>query len=284
MKFWACLLTVVIVFPVWGKIELSTPISLSGDGLNKWQTETKTKELYYNSRNETLPVQCRLIKEIPGTLICLSKDQSDIGKYFGRASLYTEGAGKDLVGEIVGKGQLIERGSIVEQVYSQSLGGIDLRGEAMINFFEKADFACTCAPTNSRVCLSYEEREIYESVVLPLSKFGPLVIISAPYDSDKAVAHEILHAQYFNEPTFRQAINSFWREEMTPQDRYLATNILSSFYDGKDEDLIRNEFQAYVLEPFDQPEFESLQVRFRKRLKDYLNAHNIYPIQVNTVL
>ena len=61
------------------------------------------------------------------------------------------------------------------------------------------------------------------------------------------LAHELSHAEYFTNDTYREYCNNFWNEVMTPDDRKGFTNFLRwDYYDITNTDLTINETQAYL--------------------------------------
>jgi hypothetical protein len=79
---------------------------------------------------------------------------------------------------------------------------------------------------------------------------------------DEVVSHEILHAQYFTSPPYREAIDGYWRDLADAQRAAIRAS-LAGIYNAADEELMQNEFQAYVLMSGGE----------RARLKRFVAAH-----------
>jgi hypothetical protein len=96
---------------------------------------------------------------------------------------------------------------------------------------------------------------------------------------DKVISHELLHGQYFTDPAFHAAIDDYWAT-LPESDRADIRDTLGRLYDGADDELMRNELQAYALMSGAQTTiFKMVVPRHRQRLLDLLHARHVEPIQ-----
>lgn len=80
---------------------------------------------------------------------------------------------------------------------------------------------------------------------------GALVGISvesAPGLRSALFVHEAFHGLYFTTPTFRDGVRTAWEGLSEPAREAFRTYLTQFRYDPADESLMRNEFQAYVLQ------------------------------------
>jgi hypothetical protein len=95
--------------------------------------------------------------------------------------------------------------------------------------------------------------------------------------------HEILHAQYFNDVNFRNTVDKFWNE-LSVKERDELRSVIGTQYDASDDFLMRNEFQAYILQPGgDSPNvlLSKFVPHYRTKLIERLESAGVKPIQVN---
>lgn len=265
-------------------LQVREPLSSDNASFSEWSAE-------FRSRYESMPEssranqsECREFSRIPGTILCLTGSMADVGNYQGRASLYAEGAGLDENGNNVGKGQVVERNSITYATYSQRIGGTDIRSGDLQNYYRAVGSHCQCpcpdgtGCSTGNFCLSGSEQEMYDRVIAPADARGrPYVVIMAPYEYGIIVEHEVLHAQYFNDPAYRSAVDDFWANGLSEAERTVITNELGDEYDKNDTYLIRNEFQAYALKS-EGSSHEGITTRFRSRFLAHLSARGVNPV------
>ncbi len=80
------------------------------------------------------------------------------------------------------------------------------------------------------------------------------VLLTIPADLDaptrvRLLAHELRHALYFSSTTYRATCDRFWNDELDEGDRAAFRMTLALYhYDPEDGYLMRNEFQAFLLQ------------------------------------
>ena len=99
------------------------------------------------------------------------------------------------------------------------------------------------------------ERLLRANQLLPTQKEDPTkVLLTVPRSFPPQVrtlllVHELRHALYFTQPDYRRRCDRVWEQALDPLDRQAITLSLSLLeYDPVDAFLIRNEFQAFLLE------------------------------------
>lgn len=185
-------------------------------------------------------MQCVELKELEGALLCAANKKVFMNQAFGRAALFSEGSAG------VQKGQVFELASkevlAVSEVLGHNIPSSELKG-----FWEA--LAKSCAPSQS--CTSPEEVELFEKVLIPMSVKRPqFIAITYAFDAEwsMALSHELKHAQYFLDSKFRQTTDRFWNETVSEADRERIRTLLGQRYNHNDEAVMRNEFQAFLLE------------------------------------
>lgn len=219
---------------------LPDPISLT-KGIGALNYDFFEKTMKYPKLRKRGIIQCAEIKELEGALVCASSKLDYMNKAIGRAALFSEGAAG------------VEKGLVHKpdsqpflNMLTNSIGH-DIPSEAVMGFWNTLQKACETGET----CPSPEETELFEKVILPLSFKRPhFVVITYSLDASwfHAISHELLHAQYFLDSRFRETVDRFWCETVTPEDREKIVELLGVDYNRNDVFLMRNEFQAFLLD------------------------------------
>jgi len=225
--------------------------------------------------------ECRELSTLAGAQVCYFGDRDQMNGALLRASIFTEGLGT------YAKGSIPKLNEPELARVSGAAAGHDLQGSDLAEFYAKAEAECASSNQDANVCPNAAEKEFFAKIVLPrLERKEPLVVIGfetlttgIPYQ--QSVSHEVLHAQYFLDPEFRETTDAFWNERVTERDKAEIRHTLSPIYDEKNEFLMRNEFQAYIL----MPDAESNQLarfvkNYRKPLLAALRAKGIAPILI----
>lgn len=265
-------------------LRVREPLASDNASFAQWNSEFKTRFEALPESSRPNQSECREFSRIPGTILCLTGSLADVGRYQGRASLFAEGAGVDSSGVNVGKGQVVERNSVTYAAYSESIGGTDIRSEDLQRYYRAVGSHCQCpCPTGDgcatgNYCLDATEQEMYDRVIAPAeARNQPFVVIMAPYEYGIIIEHEVLHAQYFNDPAYRSAVDDFWANGLTAAERASITSDLGENYDRNDTYLIRNEFQAYALKSEGSP-FANIGETYGARLQAHLRARGVQPV------
>jgi len=224
--------------------------------------------------------ECRKTAEIRETYFCLYSDQSAMNYALGRATCYIEGAFCNNP-----KGTLL---STNDKNFLSSIRqtlGHDLRGVALVDFYTTLKRQCEQRPKDG-FCPTPQESELFERVIVPGVRQSRdfIVVVAAHLGRGNFVgtfSHEVLHAQYFNDANYQKLIDEFWSKELSRKEKDIIREALSVAYDKSDEFLMKNEFQAYILEAgANSALLSKLVPKFRPRLMAALEKAGARPIQV----
>lgn len=248
-------------------------------GIPGWNSDFTTRVKSKKNTN-TYPAagmtECREVQEIPGAHLCLSYTQEDMNMALGRASFFVEGtagAKKEVV---------VAQNDYTFRSYLNEIGGHDLKRQDLLRFYEAAQKACV----KEKNCFNKQESELFENFILPEIKKNPNFVIityaiESTMDYEGIVTHEILHAQYFLNPEFQKVTNQYWDTRVSESDKRAIRRLLSKNYDSSDELLMKNEFQAYILQ-FDAENFwmKDYLSKYRAGLLSALAAKGLKPVLV----
>jgi len=218
-------------------------------------------------------VECRPTEEISGTHLCQFRTTGAMMMALGRANFFIEGYN--------GLKKLYRKG---DPELNTQYGGFDLRGVDLVKFYEDALEACAKDGTDD--CFLSQEKELFETLILPETKKNPNFIIITFANQGRVpwrdvVSHEIMHAQYFSDSKYREIVDKFWVDEVPNEEKASVKEILYKFYDTSDEGLMKNEFQAFMLMAGAESSFlRHLVPKYRSSLISKLAAAGIHPVQV----
>ncbi|MDZ4662472.1 MAG: hypothetical protein SGJ18_12740 [Pseudomonadota bacterium] len=220
--------------------------------------------------------QCRETQEISGTFLCQSHEQKEMNMALTRASFFVEGNnGKP--------GVIVPTTDSTFREFISAIGGHDLKGSDLLRYYDAAVTACDKDKT---LCADPLETELFEEFIIPKARANPnfivitFALVSAMRWQD-VVTHEILHAQYFSDDTYRQVADSFWDNSMSTEEKEEVKRLLSNFYDTKNDLLMKNEFQAYILMANAKTsELGQLVQKYREPLLQKLAQAKRQPLQV----
>jgi hypothetical protein len=226
--------------------------------------------------------ECRETVEVQDTFLCHFNNKEDMGYALARASCYIEGSfcGHER-GTIIGFNDPGFRSALLQ------INGFDLKGTDLLRFYEATQKKCD-ESKSEEFCFNHFEKSFFEKTIIPWSKSTPkfVLITFARFSGEPwhvSLVHEIMHAQYFQDEKYRQVVESFWKNHLSEKDRSEIRKTLSVAYDPKDEFLMMNEFQAYILQSGAEAP-SSLLHRFvpahRGKLMKQLKDAGVNPVQV----
>lgn len=262
--------SILITSNLFATVDVGAPINVENE-VQEWQEEFAKK---FNGKKS--PTECRETKEIPGTFLCQSYTQNDMNLALTRASFFIEGNG--------GQSEVVVPTTDRQfQRYLRLIGGHDLQGKDLLKYYAAAKEACD---KDKKMCPDPLETELFENFIVPKAQANPdFIIITFALHSGLnwrlVVTHEILHAEYFSNEKYRQVIDDFWHNTMSENQRDAIRQNLAQNYDAKNELLMKNEFQAYILMAgAERSELGEFVETYRQPLLDRLNKVGIKPIQV----
>lgn len=225
-------------------------------------------------------VACGRVAVLPDTHICIFRDHKDMN-----LSLYRASHAIEIESVILSDKQLREH---------TGYDGHDLAGADLDRYHEK--YLDAIARYRARATQDAEgeigyievENEFREMYLEP--ELSPNTILIAGFlrdDLDMIISHELYHAQFFSDESYRKAVMSYWDTEFvklvgaTRKEKIRA--VIAAEYDVKRNPLLLyNEFQAYALQlPLRSGRHDliSLMQPYKKPLTEYLTAQGVPPMQ-----
>ncbi len=250
-------------------------------GIANWKTalDLQGREQIKSDRVDPVGLtECRETEELSGVILCLSFFQQDMNRIFGRMSIFSEG------GYVVPKGTLVSFGNHDLINLNKITQGNDLTSSKIMEFYNALKQHC-----QSPECkLSLTEQRFFKNVISPLKKrYSDFIILGFSHQSFDSyqinVGHEMMHAQYFTVKAYRDTIEVFWQNKVSEDQKKKIRNALAEEgYDPNDELLMKNEFQAFILEPgAETSRLKDFVPIYRKLLLDDLLRNSVLPIQIH---
>ncbi len=211
------------------------------EDISKWNYSLTVKVLENPQLKKTGLMECGELKELKGVVLCASTKKTYMNKALTRASIFSEGSNGTPVGSLASTDS-----AVYQNIVTHALGH-DIPSKALLGFWSDLEHSCQ----EKRLCPTPEEKDLFQEIILPVShKESQFVVISYSIDTEWYVtlSHEMMHAQYFLDPTYQKTVDQFWSETVTAAARKEITEILAAQYNKEDEFVIRNEFQAFILQ------------------------------------
>ncbi|MCB0342718.1 MAG: hypothetical protein H6626_00395 [Pseudobdellovibrionaceae bacterium] len=180
-------------------------------------------------------VQVRPVEGLNNVYVALFYSRLHMNKSLIRPSLFQDGGPGVEVGHVAKGNELFYHESI------EAARGLNLRRRDLIQFAKA---------TGGN--LLPEEQMIYNHILPILNgrhRGGDYFLIGlnvVGFALD-TLGHEIAHALFDSYPAYKNTIKDFWQNTLTESDREEIRNRLAFAYEG--EDVIIDEFQAYLLQP-----------------------------------
>jgi hypothetical protein len=193
-----------------------------------------------------------------------------------RASIYAQG----LYG--IPAGTVVSPDAPVVRTFIARAGGQDLRSDQLFAFYHAA---AVRARRDGRYALTSAERRMRALVQRLAHYYGGrsfvLLTFGLTYEPTVVVGHELLHAQYFMEPGYRAAVEAYWCKLPWWQ-RSAVRRVLSPTYQKTNDALIKNEFQAYLLQrAAERATLADFVPAHRHRLRKHLRDAGHPPVRVD---
>jgi hypothetical protein len=254
------------------------PLKISTD-LNLWLSSIKTKigmrilsNLNTNTDELDRYIECAELQELPGTFVCCSFFQKDINLALTRAGLFL-GAGKGM-----SAGTLAKQDSPALLNYQKLVAGHNLAGPVILDFFRATD-AATDAQLKSNSAEAALSKALLQWSRLTgyADKFYVIGFsIQTTKDQRGVVSHEIFHAYYFLNLQYKATVVKFWRDHVSAEDRTAITLEIGRAYNTESEDLVIDEFQAYLVqENAENDRMKAFVGKYRQDLLRALQAQGI---------
>jgi hypothetical protein len=216
-------------------------------------------------------LECVEVQELPGAFLCCSFYQADMNDAFTRMGLFM-GAGKGIP-----SGTLVAQSDPTLQNYKKLVAGHNLPGSTILEFSKAARHGSVGQELNSS-----EQAFLSAFLTSPAvkEKNDRFYVIGLAIQNMKTyqnvVSHEIFHAQYFLNDQYQVTVREFWGHEVEADDKHLVVETLGKAYNTTDENLIIDEFQAYLLQAEAQGDrLRNLVDKYRAQLKDKLRSNRV---------
>lgn len=247
-------------FSAIAEIRIGGPISVSKDFI-RWNTE-----LFEVSRMEPERMDCVDVSELPGVLLCAASSKKVLNLSFARTTVFFDGMAGFRAGSVISQSDLLRR-----EVLDDILGHF----HSFVSIAEFQSQAAAACRRSVEYCPNAHEQELFDLTSRVSASYIAAFAVGS-FGSLVTAGHELLHAQYALDSSYRLTVNTFWNEVLTEAERSEVTEKLSPLYDVSNRDLLVNEFQAYLFEPAaeDGGLAEDWVPKFRQRLTAYLEAHS----------
>ncbi|MGE4278075.1 MAG: hypothetical protein AB7G62_00715 [Magnetospirillum sp.] len=238
--------------PVAEVVLRSEPVEISHGVLKQWGEEIHE----FGWRH----YECAPMEEFPGTILCLFAHSVMMNDIFRGTAVAVEAP----------------RGMISKS----ALLGVDLRIEDLLAYRARHyPDGNPMIPEEDSDNAAGRERAFMFDVLPQLSeRYQAQAVVAAAWGNLSTIAHELHHARYFSDTGYRTAIAEFWNEQLSEAERDKARAQLGTLYDSQNEDLIINEFQAYVLPGKPNSWAVSLNDTYRTALRDFLHGKGFSPL------
>lgn len=201
-------------------------------------------------RDGDLHYECEALPSLPTTLLCVFNMRLLMNAALARASYYSENE-KRVLSDV----------EMLEEVKASKALGFNLSSPMLGDFQARRESAREFASTRptpvgaegvgpvESVFLQTESR-FEEDFVLPFTSSYPqgyLLTAAADDDLPSLLGHEIQHAQFFHDATFRAVVERYWKDSTPAADKDAFLAALKGAYDVENPRIVLDEFQAYML-------------------------------------
>jgi hypothetical protein len=211
-------------------------------------------------------IECVEIEEIPGAFLCCSFYQQEINDALTRAGLFM-GAGKGTKA-----GTLVAQSDFPLINYKKLVAGHNLPGQTTLDFFA----AARKAHDHNAAEKAFDETFVKSARLQKKGAAFYLIgfAIQSMKDQNSVVSHEIFHAHFTLNARYREIVENFWRHRVSAEDRDAVTKEIGRAYNVENEELVMDEFQAYLVQ--NRAEFDRMKAfvpKYREPLlKEFRDA------------
>jgi len=218
-------------------------------------------------------VVCAALAEIPTTVLCLFDDIVTGNLLFYRAASWIEGSRAAPARHFVDG---YESYADALKPVPRTVDGFDLFWPDLKAYYDAALAACA---QDRAACLNRFESAVFERLLLPLAaERGNFVLLGAGYGRTAIIGHEILHAQYFLFPRYRAVVDCYFDRVLPEAAREEVRRDLGADYDIANPFLMRNEFQAYLLQEGETQHLPRPRRSYRASLIETLRQSGGFPV------
>lgn len=219
-------------------------------------------------------VECREFLDIPAAYVCLTENQETLQHLMGRVSYFVEGTpGRIIVSE-------------TNKNYTESeqykYDGHDIEAKDFYYFYARMDFKCFF---ENSFCPNRLEAELRRKILSDArhknySNFVVIAMVAQTSFFSETFSHELLHARFFLNINYQNAVDKFWKTQVSAQDQLQIIEILQRIYNLKNQSdgyfLLLNEFQAFILQKDAQKEILGAQaLKYAEPLRKVLQQIDV---------
>lgn len=273
---------------VFARIEILPPLKVESE-ISAWnESLLKRAWAMRDGFNYTYPdegyTECRRLIEVEDTFLCLSHQDVEMNSSFLRCSFFVEGLYNS-----ASKDKVIRQDDPTYKISYTNVAGHNLQRRDLLEFNRKIQEDCVSSNKDKMVCYNRNEKEMFENFIVPYAiQIPKFVVISAAQISTMkwqyVVSHEIMHAQYFNHAKYKDTVDAVWEKQMTEEEKEEIRNALSGVYDKSNEFLMKNEFQAYILQTgAENARLSTYVAKYRPLFLKRFKEAGVIPIQMEEV-
>lgn len=254
------------------------PISFA-DIFDSWMASIKNKigaRILQNLTSDTdhldRYIEIAELRELPGAFVVCAFYQRDINDALTRMGLYM-GAGKGLTA-----GTIVSQDDFTLLNYKKLVAGHNLPGSTVLDFFKTLDGLQNTESRANAAEQAFAQGFLTAQRLRDLGQRFYVIgfSIQTPKDQKGVVSHEIYHAYYFLTPGYREIVREFWQHQVSHEDQKAITLEIGRAYNVESEDLVIDEFQAYLVQHRAQTDRMKLFVpKYRARLLSMIEQAKI---------
>jgi hypothetical protein len=200
------------------------------------------------------------LSQAPSVLVLAFPSLHEQALMLDRVGAFVEKAGMPH-DRVLPDSELLSRIAQVGEDFDSFYYGHDYRAADLLRFFVTADADGVALDTEERALrkLLTQQGMLQHGAVGAVISVPPLSV-QPPVDAASRATilrHEVSHGVYFTDPAYAAYTQHFWADAMTDRERAAFRKMLGGEgYDTGNEDLMRNEMQAYLVHTTDRRFFE----------------------------
>lgn len=187
---------------------------------------------------------CAEVLEVPGAFLCFPTYQNQMNQIFTRIGIFW--------GTLNGfsPGTILNLDDPYLKDLNKVIDGHNLPGIIIENFFTSLKQMIPSPQTESFSEIEFQTNFVKLQKIQSLQGKYYLIATSVFPSKDylTTIRHEIHHARYYLQPELRSALEEYWKLQVSLEDKVEVKKIFSAIYNVQNEQVVIDEFQAYILE------------------------------------
>ncbi len=215
---------------------------ISTSGMTGFATAEDLKK-WSAGANVSVHAVCAEVSEIPNSFICSFKSKIEMNDSLIRIGFFTGTA------DGIPKGTLISNIDPKVDAYKKMIGGHTLTSDDISLFGHAASIIA-----DSQKKLNSLEADFFATIISnihaskPDAKYAVIAFANESENTELIVRHEISHTKYYLEPNYKEVVMNFWKNSVSDSDKDEIRSILGKTYNAEDDNIIIDEFQAYLMQ------------------------------------